>query len=37
MDFFNFDLSYFLHPFKYRVKQYLIWNLLAMVKMSQGG
>ena len=32
---FNFDLSYFWYPFRYRVIQYLIGKLSDMVKMGQ--
>ena len=34
---FNFDLSYFWDPFRYRVIQYLIGKLSDMVKMSKEG
>ena len=34
---FNFDLSYFWRPFRYRVIQYLIGKLSDMVKMIQKG
>ena len=34
---FNFDLSYFSSPFRYRVIQYLIVKLSDMVKMIQEG
>ena len=34
---FEFDLSYFLYPFRYKVIQYLIGKPLDMVKMSQEG
>ena len=33
---FNFDMLYFLYPFRYRVIQYLIGKLSNMVKMIQG-
>ena len=34
---FNFDLSYFLYPFRYRVIQYFIGKFLVMIDISQEG
>ena len=34
---FNFDLSYFLYPLRYRAIQYLVRKLSDMVKMGQEG